>query len=298
MKHTNFPCKIVYASAFIFLLSLSVKVQAQLPITISYKWKPPFNVSESINNSIPFWGLAHFYPSQYIEYNLNNINQSHLSQEMLVFTRVHEYGHIINKTSDEATTDCWASKQLAQTDPQIINAAINWMDSVMANVIIYDGSNGRQRAAWMRQCVKNVSSASPSWFYIQSRVSNLFLDVNGGSRDVGGAIVQANQNPNQVWKFIPSETKDYYYIQTVVSGLYLDVDGGKKNVGNRIDQAKQDHEQIWKLIPAGDGYYYIQSKVSGLNLDVNGGSKDVGASIVQAKQDPNQAWKLIPAFAP
>lgn len=132
------------------------------------------------------------------------------------------------------------------------------------------------------------------YYFVQSKVSGLNLDVLGASRAVGNRIVQAVPNPDQVWIFIPAGD-GYYYIQSKISGLNLDVSSGSKAIGNRIVQAVRDPQQVWKLIPAGDGYYYIKSKISGLNLDVSGAQKEVGTQIVQAVQDPNQVWRLIPA---
>jgi hypothetical protein len=89
------------------------------------------------------------------------------------------------------------------------------------------------------------------WYYIQTKVSNLNLDVLGGSCDIGGHVCTAKQHPDQVWKLIPAEREGYFYVQSGVSGLYLDVLGGGKNDGTHVVQAYKHPDQVWKLIPAG-----------------------------------------------
>jgi hypothetical protein len=131
------------------------------------------------------------------------------------------------------------------------------------------------------------------FYYIQSKVSGLDLDVNGGNSTNGGSVVQAPQNIPQSWEFLP-DGDGYFHVRSNVSGMYLDVGGGSHNVGSSVDQAVRDPDQSWKLIPDGNGYYHIQSKVSNLFLDVDGGRKDVGAPIDQATPNSDQVWKLIP----
>jgi hypothetical protein len=138
---------------------------------------------------------------------------------------------------------------------------------------------------------------APGWYYIQSKVSSLNLDVLGGSRDVGGHIVQAAPNPAQVWQLIPTG-EGWFYVKSGVSGLNLDVFGGGTTVGTHIVQAVENPAQVWKFNDAGAGWYYVQSKVSGLNLDVLGDSTEIGAHVVQANQNAQQVWRLIPASPP
>ncbi len=159
MTHKLLQISLIACCMCVLGLASHSSARAQLPINISYNWRPPFPVPEFVDNTIPFWGYATIEPSgkYYIRYNLINIQQWKATQEMMVFTRVHEHGHIVTKSSDEGVVDCWASKELARTDPKILAAAITWLDTVMANQGGGVGKgNGHQRAAWMRQCSKGI----------------------------------------------------------------------------------------------------------------------------------------------
>lgn len=138
-------------------LGFVVTSKSQLPINISYNWRPPFPVIETIDNSIPFWGFASYLRNAqpFIRYNLASINQMRVPQEELVFLRVHEHGHIVLRTSNETRADCWASQQLAGTDPGILDKAISFTDMVLGNSVV-EGLSGHQRAAIMRQCKTGV----------------------------------------------------------------------------------------------------------------------------------------------
>jgi len=140
------------------------------------------------------------------------------------------------------------------------------------------------------------SGAAPSiesgWYYLQSQVSHLNLDVANANHDNGGALCQAKANAAQVWRFLPAGD-GYYFVQSHVSGLDLDVRGRNKTDGGDVCQATQDAVQSWKLIPAGEGTYYLQSRVSGLYLAVDKKNTEVGGRVCQANKDAAQMWKLI-----
>lgn len=160
----------------VFLLFFLVTIfsdsvcQAQLPINVSYKWRPPVIIPVGVNNNLQYWGFAYSNPP-HIEYNLKEIKNQGLSEEVMIFMRVHEHGHILIPSSDEVTTDCWATKQLAASDPAILDAAISWVENVLGDRGGAPGrGTGHQRAALMRMCRAGTydngpssSSGSPSW---------------------------------------------------------------------------------------------------------------------------------------
>ena len=137
-----------------------------------------------------------------------------------------------------------------------------------------------------------VKPFESGWYYLQSQVSHLNLDVSHGNRDNGGTLCQAKSNKAQVWRFVPAGD-GFDFVQSHVSGLNLDVRGRNKTDGGDVCQAKQDAVQCWKLIPASDGAYYLQSRVSGLFLTVDKKNAEVGGRVCQGKQDAAQTWKLI-----
>lgn len=150
--------KLLLGLAF-FFFCCPQSLLSQLPISISYNWRPPFFVTETVDNRMNYWGYATSNPPL-IRYNLINIERAGLTQEMRLWTRVHEYGHIATMSSNEGTVDCWAAAQLAASDPEILESAITWLDTVFA----FQGGpagTGRQRAAWMRQCRQNAAQTRP-----------------------------------------------------------------------------------------------------------------------------------------
>lgn len=85
------------------------------------------------------------------------------------------------------------------------------------------------------------------YYYIQSRISGLYLDVEQGSKAVGDNVCQAIKHHLQVWSIEPSDTPGYYYIRSRVSGLCLDVEGGNKDVGGNVCQAREHPLQVWRF---------------------------------------------------
>jgi len=138
--------------------------------------------------------------------------------------------------------------------------------------------------------------ATDKWYYIQSKVSDLYLDVQGARQEIANPVVQADKDPQQVWRLIPSEKDGYYYISSGLSGLCLDVRSDGKEAGTAVDQALPNPTQVWKITPAEeDGWVYIKSNVNGLNLDVYGRFKNMGGKVCVAKPDPAQVWRLVEA---
>lgn len=145
----------------------------------------------------------------------------------------------------------------------------------------------------------NQPPATGRYYYLQSKISGLYLDVQGGGKASKTPVWQHTRNGSaaQHWKLITAGG-GYYYLQSKVSGMYLDVSGGSKDAGAIIWQypLNRSDAQRWKLIPAGSGYFYLQSKISGLYLDVKGGSKANGTPIWQyhPNRSDAQKWRFQP----
>jgi len=124
------------------------------------------------------------------------------------------------------------------------------------------------------------------------------MDVSGGSRENGAAIIQwdCHGGDNQQWNLVP--VGSYYKLIARHSGKCLDVSGGSYDSGANIIQwdCHGGDNQLWRLEPTGS-YYRLVAKHSGKCLDVSGGSYDNGARLIQwdCHGSNNQLWaKRIP----
>lgn len=140
----------------------------------------------------------------------------------------------------------------------------------------------------------NVPKGGRSYF-IQSHVSDLFLDRRFNNKINGGDIDQAVKNKQQTWKLTASGRPSLYYIRSPQSHLCLDVSGANRQIGGKVDQAVCNPEQVWRIECSEDfpGYYYILSNISGLYLDVRYASRSVGAPVDQAARHPSQVWRFL-----
>jgi hypothetical protein len=149
--------------------------------------------------------------------------------------------------------------------------------------------------------VNNVHAAfkTNKWYFIESQVNGLNLDVKMGSKKSGTPIwmYTPNKTNAQQWMLVDAG-RGYYYIKSRLNGMYLDVRGGSKSPKAIIwNHPKNGTDaQKWKLTSAGGGYYYIKSKVSGLYLDVKGGGKVKKTPVWQYgfNKSKSQKWKLKP----
>jgi len=136
-----------------------------------------------------------------------------------------------------------------------------------------------------------------TFFKILNRNSGKSIDVNGGSTNNGGNIIQWDYSGgnNQQWAF-NAQGNGYFSIVNKNSGKSLDVNGGSTNGGAGIiqwDYSGGDNQQ-WQVTNIGFGYYKIINKNSGQSIDVNGGSTSNGGDIIQWywNNGYNQQWTI------
>ena len=119
-------------------------------------WRPPATVPESFDPSIAPWaGFTSIGPNgPYIRFN--PVIWNNQPWFMNVYIRAHEYGHVFSQgpySNPEANADCWAARQLAQTDPQVLQMIINHLQTVIGpQGGDWTHGNGYQIAGLMRQC--------------------------------------------------------------------------------------------------------------------------------------------------
>jgi len=173
----------------------------------------------------------------------------------------------------------------------------------------YDGStvkvnNGaglsRLKYGWGMETVDPFyATLTAGGFYkIINRNSNKSLDLEGGSTNNGGGIIQWDYSGgnNQQWGFTSRATNGYFSINNKNSGKTLDVNGGSDNAGTRIIQWDYSggNNQQWQITDIGFGYTKIINRNSNKSLDVNGGATWNGGDIIQWywNNGKNQQWQI------
>lgn len=84
---------------------------------------PPTNVSEIIDYGIKDWGYATFEPQKTPQIRYNPTKFVGVPDYVLAFVRVHEFAHVVLRTSNEFICDSWAAHELNRTDPEILEKA-------------------------------------------------------------------------------------------------------------------------------------------------------------------------------
>lgn len=137
-----------------------------------------------------------------------------------------------------------------------------------------------------------------SEFYrIVNRNSGKAVDVNGGSTNNGGNIIQWDYSGgnNQQWK-LNALGDGNFAILNRNSNKAMDVNGASVNAGTGIIQWDYSggNNQQWQITSIGFGYYKIINRNSGQSLDVNGGSTWNGGDIIQWhwNNGNNQQWTI------
>ncbi len=103
-----------------------------------------------------------------------------------------------------------------------------------------------------RKAATKFGDSSPDGkgnYFIQSKISELFLDPNPAADD----MEQTNQGPDVVWQLVPDGNGNYY-IKSPASGKNLDDANANTSVGGKIHMAPQDGKQTWKLIQYNEGF--------------------------------------------
>lgn len=134
-------------------------------------------------------------------------------------------------------------------------------------------------------------------YALQNRNSGMFLDVEGGSVENGGNLIQwpGHGGVNQQFRFTHLDN-GVYSIVSVASGKSVDIEAGSvSNNGNAIQWDYHGaNNQRFTVLYAGDGYYKIKPVHSGRVLDVAGGSTVAGANVLQWDDfnQTNAQWKF------
>lgn len=72
------------------------------------------------------------------------------------FVRTHEYGHIVNQTSDERAADCYATQMLMHTNPSAVEAFIQFKASQGTGGGDLTHLPGILRARWIDDCRRGL----------------------------------------------------------------------------------------------------------------------------------------------
>lgn len=141
-------------------------------------------------------------------------------------------------------------------------------------------------------------------YYLQSKSSGLYMDVENGSSSNGSNIRQWHYNGSDAQKFkFVSLGNGYYYILTGASGYKscLDVDSGSKNDGTNILQWEYwgGEMQKYRVVQNADGTYSILSNASGCQsaLEIYNWSSEAGGNVDQWNfwGGDCQKWNLVEA---
>jgi hypothetical protein len=127
-------------------------------------------------------------------------------------------------------------------------------------------------------------------FFIQSKLGNLVIDIQGASTKPGTALdafTKKSTSPdwnNQLWQFVASSVAGSYLLQNPASNLVIDVQGASTKPGTPLDAftlkklgplplQSNAPNQLWAFLPSSEaGYYFIQSNLGNLVIDVEGAS--------------------------
>lgn len=158
----------------ILSVGAAINLAAQgLNIPIPYNWRPRNPVPERLIDDprIGHAGMAQkdAAGNAFISYNIPRLNQP---PEVLVFLRVHEYGHIVkghldnrnfaNQALNEAEADCYAGQELYASDPNIINRVIQIFESMGNTGGDMTHGTGIQMAGVIKACIQNTRFQQPA----------------------------------------------------------------------------------------------------------------------------------------
>ncbi|MBV9742371.1 MAG: RICIN domain-containing protein [Acidobacteriia bacterium] len=114
---------------------------------------------------------------------------------------------------------------------------------------------------WDNQLWTFETSEWPNFYFIQSILDDLVIDVQGASTKPGALLDVFTQKTktldmvNQIWMFVPSTVAGYYFIQSADStNLVIDVQGASTHPGTLLDAFTQKTKgpdwdnQLWTFI--------------------------------------------------
>lgn len=222
MKNIFLRCCFVAAFAFVTVGNLYAQ---GLNIPIPYNWRPQNPVPELFINdpSIGYAGMAMRDPAgnPVIKYNVPRLNQP---PEVLLFLRVHEYGHIVKGHIDnrdysriavnEAEADCYAGQQLGASDPNVINRVVQIFESIGNTGGDATHGTGLQMAAVIKSCMQNVRFQQPA------AIPSFPMDAGGGV----GTFAPLSITDNLDWGYdCDVKKEDFYYRSTKYESFGADI---------------------------------------------------------------------------
>jgi hypothetical protein len=176
-----------------------------------------------------------------------------------------------------------------------------------------DGARTCSQWGWCQGEARPQRAAPAEWprqrasFFVKSKLAGQVLDVQGGNRSPGAAVIAYPQKQgaeNQVWEVVPSSIPGFFFIRSQMNGYVLDIKGGDRREGAAVIAYPQKpngaDNQLWELVPSRDpSYVFIRSRMNGFVLDIRGGRQDAGAPIIAYPQKrhgaDNQLWELVPS---
>ncbi len=186
-----------------FAFGISLNANAQT-------WRPPHPVPEVTANQLPFQCRPQAqYAARSILCNgqpvivYDPILTRQYEPEMLLFLRAHEYGHIelghisspprfpSEELQRERAADCWAAKQLSQSDPALLDRIANLMETKYANALgNLTHDTGRGIAATIRNCRRDGEIKPPPVSGDLSQALSKFIEAGrGGFRSIKGSYL-------------------------------------------------------------------------------------------------------------
>lgn len=137
---------------------------------------------------------------------------------------------------------------------------------------------------------------------LSARHSGRCMDVTGGSRNSGTAVIQwdCHTGDNQMWNFVPAGD-EYYRLVARHSGKCLDVYGASPNNGARLIQwdCNGGNNQLFRKEDLGRGNFRLRARHSNRCIDVYGGWTGNGVPLIQwdCNGGNNQSWQPQPLTA-
>ncbi len=147
--------------------------------------------------------------------------------------------------------------------------------------------------------VTSAPSTSPSTTQngVSSKLSGLCLDVQGGSKQDGAAVIQTKCNDSVSQNWQASAYNGFYQIVDQNSGKCLSIQGDPAIWGSKIVQSEcgGGDNQLWELKQSGE-YYQIINKQSHKCVDIDAFSKKDGLQMQQWEcgtgNIDNQLWGI------
>ena len=148
-----------------------------------------------------------------------------------------------------------------------------------------------------------LSNLTYNYYYIQSQLNGLVLDIKGVDYNPGATIQtwtkkDGSSADNQLWYFVG--TNDQFTIHSKLNGLAMDVKGSGGKSTPVITYPTHGHpNQLWSLQFDGSAAFIASGLGQELVIDIKAANKEKGAAAqVYPKKsfdNDNQEFQFIPA---